>query len=44
MKLPNAPLALVSREKITEYLLNAGHPDNNGKALFFGSLGFNAAR
>ncbi len=40
MKLPNAHLAVVEREKITEYLLNAAHPDNGGKAAFFLSLGF----
>jgi len=32
MKLPNAHLVLVGREKITDHLLNAAHPDNNGKA------------
>ena len=42
MKLPNAHLALVPKEKITEYLLNAAHPDNGGKAEFFHSLGFAA--
>ena len=40
MKLPNASLALVDREKITEYLLNREHPDNGGKADFFIALGF----
>lgn len=40
MKLPNAELALVEREKITEYLLNPEHPDNGGKASFLISLGF----
>lgn len=40
MKLPNASLALVEREKITEYLLNREHPDNGGKADFFIGLGF----
>jgi hypothetical protein len=40
MKLPNAHLALVEREKIADYLLNSGHPDNAGKALFFFALGF----
>ena len=38
--LPNARLALVDREKITEYLLNPAHPDNGGKAPFFVALGF----
>ena len=40
MKLPNAHLALVEREKIVDYLLNAAHPDNAGKAPFFFALGF----
>jgi hypothetical protein len=40
MKLPNSHLATIEREKITEYLLNVGHPDNGGKALFFAGLGF----
>ena len=40
VNLPNAHLALVEREKITDYLLNPAHPDNGGKASFFLSLGF----
>lgn len=40
MRLPNAELAVVEREKITDYLLNPDHPDNGGKASFFVSLGF----
>ena len=40
MKLPNAENAVVEREKISEYLLNAAHPDNGGKAAFFEALGF----
>jgi len=40
MNLPNAHLAIVDREKITQYLLNAVHPDNGGKAEFFEGLGF----
>lgn len=40
MKLPHAHLAIVEREKITAYLLNAAHPDNGGKAPFFRALGF----
>ncbi len=40
MMLPNAHLALVGAEKITEYLLNPAHPDNGGKAQFFSDLGF----
>ena len=40
MKLPNADRVLVQQEKIADYLLNAAHPDNNGKAEFFESFGF----
>ncbi|MBI4517213.1 MAG: hypothetical protein HY699_15515 [Deltaproteobacteria bacterium] len=40
MKLPNAHLAVVEREKITGYLLNPAHPDNGGKAAFFQAQGF----
>ena len=40
MELPNANRALVGREKIVGYLLEAGHPDNGGKAKFFLGLGF----
>lgn len=40
MKLRNAHLATVDHRKVTEYLLNAQHPDNAGKAQFFESLGF----
>ena len=41
MKLPNANLAIVASEKVTNYLLNPAHPDNAGKAEFFATLGFN---
>lgn len=40
MKLPGADKAIVSREKIVDYLFNAAHPDNGGKAEFFVQLGF----
>jgi hypothetical protein len=40
MKLPNAHLALVEREKLVDYLLNPAHPDNGGKAAFFFAHGF----
>lgn len=43
MKLPNSHLAIIEREKVCEYLLNAAHPDNGGKALFFLVLGFSRA-
>ncbi len=40
MSLPNAALAIVSHDKVIDYLLNEAHPDNGGKARFFESLGF----
>lgn len=40
MKLPDANQAAVDREKVVDYLLNPGHPDNGGKAGFFTQLGF----
>ena len=40
MKLPNAECTVVEREKIADYLFNAAHPDNGGKAAFFLALGF----
>lgn len=40
MNLPDARLAIVEQEKIVDYLLNAAHPDNGGKAAFFLALGF----
>jgi hypothetical protein len=43
MKLPNAENAAVQREKVADYLLNAAHPDNGGKAAFFEALGFHPA-
>jgi hypothetical protein len=38
--LPGADKLIVEREKIVDYLLNAAHPDNGGKARFFLDLGF----
>ena len=43
MKLPNADKAIVDRTKVADYLLNAAHPDNGGKAAFFESLGFRSS-
>jgi hypothetical protein len=40
MRLPNPELAIVEREKITDYLLNAGHPYGASKAKFFAEFGF----
>ena len=43
MKLPNAEKAVVDHQKVADYLLNAAHPDNGGKAAFFEALGFRRA-
>ncbi len=40
MNLPNAEGAVVERDKIIDYLLNPGHPDNGGKSSFFLTAGF----
>ena len=40
VQLRNAHLAVVEQHKLLDYLLNAAHPDNGGKAQFFESLGF----
>lgn len=40
MKIPNGEHALIEREKVRDYLLNASHPDGFGKAAFFRALGF----
>ena len=40
MMLPNAHLALVEREKITNYLLNPEHRYGASKARFFAEFGF----
>ena len=40
MNLPNANLARVEREKITEYLLNPTHRYGASKARFFAAFGF----
>ena len=42
MKMPNANLAIVEREKIADYLLNPAHPYGASKARFFVSFGFHA--
>ncbi len=43
MKLPNGSRGLVEQRKVVDYLLNGAHPDNGGKAAFFGALGFSTA-
>lgn len=40
MKLPNGENALVSKEKLTDYLLSKTHPVGSSKAKFFRKLGF----
>ncbi len=40
MKLPNAQLATVPEPKITQYLLNLGHPIGGSKAALFLRHGF----
>ena len=40
MRLPNANVAVVEREKITEYLLNVEHRHGASKARFFAEFGF----
>lgn len=42
MKLANSHLAIVEARKVAEYLLNASHPENGGKARFFEGLGYSA--
>jgi hypothetical protein len=43
VKLPSGHVAVVDVAKITGYLLNPSHPDNGGKARFFGDAGFSSA-
>src|SRR5207245_1490879 len=42
MSIPNADKAIVEEAKIVQYLLNAAHSENGGKAEFFAALGFSA--
>src|SRR5260370_40296437 len=39
----NAPLAIIERRKITDYLLSRSHPAGRAKAAFFARFGFTAA-
>ncbi len=43
MTLPNVGNAVIEQAKIVDYLLDAAHPDNGGKAAFFIGWGFSAA-
>ena len=40
MKLPNAHLAIVEREKVADYLLNPAHRYGASKSRFFRAFGF----
>jgi len=40
MQLPNAAEAQVPERKLVDYLLDAGHADNSGKARFFAAAGY----
>ena len=40
MKLPNGKNAIVSKEKLTDYLLSETHATGKFKAKFFRNLGF----
>lgn len=41
MKLPNIERAIISKKKLSGYLLSESHPIGKSKAKFFNSLGFN---
>ncbi len=41
MELPNGKNAIVSKEKLTDYLLSETHPVGSSKARYFRKLGFN---
>jgi hypothetical protein len=43
MPIPDAENAIVSREKVHDYLLNPNHPDGGAKAVWFQSLGYQRA-
>ena len=41
MKLPNSDKVIISREKLTDYILSETHSTGKFKARFFRTLGFN---
>src|SRR3989344_8497813 len=43
MKLPNSKNAIISKEKLTDYLLSKTHATGKFKAKFFRNLGFDEA-
>jgi hypothetical protein len=44
MNLPNRELAVVTEEKIVDYLLSTTHPHGRHKAAFFSQFGFTRRR
>ena len=40
MPIPNSERAVVTDEKVRDYLLNLDHPDGGSKAVWFHSLGY----
>lgn len=40
MPIPNAERAVVTREKVYDYLLNLDHPDGGSKAIWYDALGY----
>jgi hypothetical protein len=44
MKVPNAENAVIARDKIADYLLNADHPQGGSKARLLVSLGYSAVQ
>jgi len=40
VKLRNAHVAVIDRDKVLDYRLNEAHPDSGGQARFFAWLGF----
>ncbi|MGW8255991.1 MAG: DUF6883 domain-containing protein [Thermoguttaceae bacterium] len=40
MRIPNADGAIISLEKIVQYLLNVDHPDGGSKAALLAHIGF----
>jgi len=43
MKVPQSDYAMVSAQKITEYLLSLSHPEGHDKAVFFNRIGFSVS-
>ncbi len=40
MPIPDSERAVITREKVHDYLRNTEHPDGGSKAVWFGSLGY----